>query len=288
MKEKLKLIVAIVIAVAILGLIGWIVYDNVRYENEEVSHPVATFELQDYGTVKMELYPEYAPNTVANFIALIQAGYYNNKNLYGKDTVCLYMGRNAHNHEEGEEETEEENGPLLSQIDNSVEKGSDADYTYEINGEFIANGFDKNTLRHEKGVVSLNRYDYSSYGLSEEGYNSGAAQFSVMMDNVSTLNGVYCAFAKVTEGLDILENIYQNAEVAKEESEEDTAEATETDETADSEEEEKNSIKQFANMPVITNATVETYGVDYGKPEVHEAFDIQAYINQLYSSYYTN
>ena len=56
-------------------------------------------------------------------------------------------------------------------------------------------------------------------------------------------------------------------------------------------EEEQNqeaTMKEFATMPVITNASVEKNGVDFGKPEVHEKFDMQAYINELYSQYYSN
>lgn len=270
MREKVKLIIGIIIMIALLGGIVFVVYKGVLHETQAQTNPVATFELQDKGTIKMELYPEYAPNTVANFIALIQAGYYNNKVLYGKDDICLYMGRDTEN---------EEAAPKVSTIDSSIEADSDDDYEYEINGEFIANGFEKNTLRHEKGVISLNRYDYSSYGLTEESYNSGRAQFSIMMQEASTLNGVYCAFGRVVEGLDILEEMYQNAEMKPQET------TAENGETAT---EEEGAIKQFATTPTITNAMVETYGVNYEKPKVHEAFDIQAYMTEMYSRYYSN
>lgn len=265
MKEKLKIVLGIVIAAIILLVSGFVVYNNARANSEKVVNPVATFEIQDYGTVKVELYPEYAPNTVTNLIALIESGYYNNKVIYGKDDICLYMARSAE---------EDSSGPKASLLDTSIEADSDSDYEYEINGEFVANGFEQNTLRHEKGVISLNRSDYTAYGLTEESYNSGSAQFSVMMESTPNLDGVYCAFGKVTEGLDVLEKIYNEAAIA-----EDTAE--------EAEESEEGSIKEFATMPVITSASVEKNGVDYGKPEVHEAFDIQAYINELYSSYYS-
>lgn len=264
MKEKLRIIIGIVVAFALIFAIGLELNNVNKARTEKFVNPVATFDIQDYGTVKIELYPEYAPNTVANIIALIEAGYYNNKVIQGKDDLCLYMARNA------EDETE---GPKASLIDSSIEPDSENDYQYEINGEFIANEFEKNTLRHEKGVVSLNRSDYSSYGLVEEGYNSGSAQFSVMMTDSSNLNGVYCAFGKVVEGLNILEKVYNEAVIATPE---------------EGEEAEEGAIKEFNPMPVITNATVEKSGVDYGKPEIHEAFDIQGYLNDLYSQYYTN
>lgn len=100
-----------------------------------------------------------------------------------------------------------------------------------------------------------------------------------MMNEASNLNGVYCAFAKVTEGLDILEKIYNEAKIKVEE----TEEGEEHDHS-----EEESVMKEFEVKPVITNASVEKYGVDYGKPETHKAFDIQSYLNELYSSYYSN
>lgn len=266
MKEKLKILVGIVISVALILLMGLIIYNNVRANTEEVQNPVATFEIKDYGNVKVELYPEYAPNTVSNIIALIEAGYYKDKVIFGKDDVCVYMGRKT------EDEAE---GVNISTIDSSIEADSESDYKYEINGEFIANGFEKNTLRHEKGALTLNRANYASYGLYEEGYNSGNAQFSVIINESSALNGVYCVFGKVVEGMEIVEKIYNEAQIAEAEGE------TET-------EEEEGSIKKFAQMPVIANVTVEKNGVDYGRPETHEAFDIQEYLNKLYSQYYSN
>lgn len=263
MKEKLKIILLSAIAVVLIVFIGLIVVNYAKASNYNVQNPVATFEIKDYGNVKIELYPEYAPNTVSNFVALINSGYYNEKVVYGKDNGALYMARTVDDSAEG---------PKVSLIDNSVAEDSEENYVYEINGEFIANGFEKNTLRHEKGVISLNRSDYSSYNLNEEGYNSGSAQFSVIMESSSNLNGLYCGFGKVIEGMDIIEKIYNEAEIA----------------TKEGEEEDSESIKEFATMPVIANATVDTYGVNYGKPEVHKAFDLQNYLMQLYSSYYSN
>ena len=259
MNEKLKMGIGMVLGVVLAILMGFVVYQAVRAGTEENEHPVATFEIQDYGTVKVKLYPEYAPNTVTNFIALIQHGFYDNKKVYGKDDICLYMAR---------DNEESAQGPKLSLLDETVEPDSEEDYSYEIKGEFIANEFEQNTLRHEKGILSLNRSDYSAYGLKEESYNSGSYRFSVLMTESSNLNGVYCAFGEVTEGLEILEKIYNEAEIQTSE-----------------EGSEEDSIQKFANMPTITKATVETYGVDYGKPEVHEAFDFQGYMNELYSRY---
>lgn len=264
--KKVQICIWVIVIIAVLVLIGGCVYNFVKAKTEESVHPEVTFNIENYGTIKMELYPEYAPNTVANLIKLVESGYYDNKVVYGKDEMCLYVGRN----QDGEAEN-----PTVSLIYDDIEEGSDADYEYSIFGEFVANGYDANTLRHEKGIVSLIRNNYGT-SLSEESYNSGNAQLGIMMDDKSNnLNGVYAAFGRITEGIEILENIYNEAEIAVSESE------TTTDEDDES------TIKTFATYPVITSATVDTHGIDYGIPEVQEAFDYESYIYEMMSSYYS-
>lgn len=269
MSKKVQFVVWLIIAVAVFGLLGLVVYNTVIRTTEEVKHPEVTFELENYGTVKLELYPEYAPNTVANIIKLVEKGYYNNKVVYGKDALCLYVGRTT----EGEDES-----PKISLLDNNIEKDSEADYEYTIKGEFIANGFEQNTLRHEKGIVTLIRNDYSQYltGLSEESYNSGNAQLGIMMnDDVDALNGAYAAFGKVIEGLDILERIYTNEEMKPVETSEDGSTANDD-------------IEQFAAYPVIKSATVDTKGENFGMPKTQEAFDYESYMYDLMNASYSN
>lgn len=271
MGKKIQIIIWALIVAVICVLIGGYVYNTVSRLTEGNVHPEVTFEIQDYGTVKMELYPEYAPNTVANFIRLVEKGYYNNKVLYGKDDICLYAGRNT----AGEIEN-----PKTSLILDSVEAGSDYDYDYTIKGEFIANGFKQNSLMHEKGVVTIIRNDYTQYvpTLSEESYNSGNAQLGIMIGNeASNLNGSYAAFGKITEGMEILEKIYNEAEIK-------APEVTENEDGTQSTEE--SAIEVFANYPVVTSANVDTHGITYNDPTVEEAFDYNAYLYDLMSRYY--
>ncbi len=273
MNKKIQIILWAIIAAIVCILIGGYIYVTVDRLTTGNMHPEVIFEIQDYGKVKMELYPEYAPNTVSNFIRLIEKGYYNNKVVYGKDEICLYVGRNS----EGEIDN-----PKTSLIFDNVEENSEYDYEYTIPGEFIANGYDQNTLKHEKGVISLIRNDYTQYvgTLTKESYNSGNAQLGIMMGgDASNLNGSYASFAKVTEGMDVLENIYNNREVAP-------AEVT-TNENGE-ETTQETGIDAFANYPVITSATVDTKGINYGDPNVEEAFDYQSYMYNLMSSYYGN
>lgn len=269
MGKKIQFVVWIIVAIATLLLIGGVVYNRVCLASQEVKKPEATFEIENYGTVKMELYPEYAPNTVANFIKLIESGYYNNKVIYGKDEICLYAGR-----DEGGELV----NPTIGLISEDIEAGSEKDYDYTIPGEFVANGFTQNTLRHEKGVITLIRNDYTQYfsNLAEQSYNSGNAQLGIMMsDESSSLNGAYAAFGKITEGLDILEKIYNEAEMKPAETNEDGT----TSESSDG-------IDQFANYPKIVSASVDTHGENYGMPETEEAFDYNTYMYNLMSSQY--
>lgn len=266
MKEKLILTLKIIAIIIIVIAIGLICFNAVKAKNEKVQNPIVTLEIENYGNVKIELYPEYAPNTVANFIKLVQAGYYNDKVVYGEDTLCLYMGRNS-------DGTMDE--PTLSKIDSSIESGSEADKKYQIFGEFVANGYERNTLRHEKGVVSMIRSDYTQQmsTLSEESYNSATSQIGVIMnaEEARNLNGLYAAFGKIIEGLEVVEEIYNLAEVE-----------TKTEEEASS------SIDAYVNKPIIKNVTVDTFGYDYGVPETLEYFDYQEYMTELINQYYSS
>ena len=265
--KKVKLVLWILIAIMLIWLIGLTGYNMYSAKTEEVVHPEISFEIENHGTIKMKLYPEYAPNTVANIIKLAEKGYYNNNVIYGKDDVCLYVGRDS----EGLAEV-----PKASLINDAIEDDSDSDYEYTIPGEFLVNGYEENTLRHEKGVVSLMRSDYTQYfsNLVNESYNSGSAQIGIMMKNTPSLNGAYTAFAKITEGLDILEKIY-NEEAIQE------PEVSEDGETTES------AIDVFATYPVIKSATVNTFGNDYGMPVIMKAFDYDAYMNEFLTTYYS-
>ena len=267
MKTKTQLITWIVLAVLSLIFVCVLAADIIIAKTAEVKNPIATLEFENYGTVKIELYPEYAPNTVANFINLINKGFYTGKVVYGKDINAIYAVKNT----DGEIAE-----PTMNLVDSSIEAGSANDFAYQINGEFIANDFSGNTLKHEKGVISMLRDNYSSYfGLQEQGFNSASCHFQIMLDDNRNLNGMYAAFGKVVEGLDVVQKVFDSATVEK-------SEETETEETAE------NTIVDFATPVVIKSASVETYCVDYGVPAVHQAFDYNAFLQAYFNQYYTN
>lgn len=269
MKDKIKLVVSIIVLIAVVVLLGLVAYGMYWRLTDTTTHPEVTFEIENYGTVKMELYPEYAPNTVANVIKLIEKGYYNGKTIYGKDDICMYLGRNS----EGQIDA-----PKTSLIFDDIEEGSEKDFKYSIAGEFVANGFNQNTLRQDKGVVTLLRDDYTQYvnTLYHESYDSGNSQIAVMMtDEANDLNGSYAAFGRITEGFDVVEKIYNEAAVKPDEVDEETGEVVPNE-----------GIKVFETYPVIKSATVDTHGENFGLPVVSEAFDYNAYMSELLTSYY--
>ena len=252
MKKAIIIIVCIILAIAII-LLG---YGYARKMTEEVKNPIVTMEIADYGTIKVELYPDVAPNTVTNFVNLVQDGYYDGLDFHR--TIPGFMIQGGQN------------------------TGADA-LDYCIPGEFIANGYKQNTLKHEKGVISMARADYSSMGLAEEGYNSASDQFFIMDETTPSLDGYYAAFGKVIEGMDVVEKIADVEVIYR------------SDELAEDEEvptdEEGNQIASDTpvNKPVITKMTVETFGVDYGEPETVEPFDYTSWmLEQYYSGQHTH
>ncbi len=137
-----------------------------------MSNPIVTIEMEDGGVMKAELYPDVAPNTVNNFIALVQSGFYDGTIFHRVIPGFMIQG--------GDPEGSGMGGP-----------------GYCIKGEFSQNGF-QNDLIHTRGVLSMARtMDPDSAG----------SQFFIMVDDAPHLDGGYAAFGKVIEGLDTADAI---------------------------------------------------------------------------------
>ena len=149
------------------------------------------------------------------------------------------------------------------------------DVEYNITGEFIANGYDTNNIKHEIVVISMARSDYSSWGYIEEGYNSAGCQFFIMTEDNTQLDGLYAAFGKVIEGLEVVEEI-SKVEVYYRDTEVDSDYEVPKDE--DGNEIASDTPKE---QPVITSITVETYGIDYGAPSIIATFDLNSLFSGL-------
>lgn len=173
-----------------------------------MKNPIVTITMENGGVIKAELYPEVAPNTVNNFIDLINRGFYDGLIFHRVIPGFMIQG--------GCPEGNGMGGP-----------------GYGIKGEFSRNGF-KNDLDHTKGVLSMAR---------AMNPNSAGSQFFIMVADSPHLDGQYAAFGKVTEGIEVSDDIVK--------------------------------IKRdYNDRPyedqVIKSMTVETFGEEYKEPEIIE------------------
>ena len=262
MKKVLGRILLIIAILAVIAGIAFVSYGIYKKATLKVQNPVATIEIEDYGTIKVELYPDKAPNTVTNFIRVLFCG--------GR---CERTGPNFVI-QGGSKNGDTTASPKLSDIMDDVKE----DKEYNINGEFIANGYNSNNLKHKRGVISMARADYSQYGsqIIEEGYNSASSQFYITVADNTSLDGLYAAFGEVIEGMDVVDKI-SNVEVYYRDSElKENEEAPKDD----------NGNKIQSDTPKkeikIKSVTVETYGIDYGIPETHDVFDAYSWLLKQY------
>ena len=136
------------------------------------NNPVVTIEMENGGVMKVELDPETAPNTVANFISLVEKGFYNGTIFHRVIPGFMIQG--------GDPEGTGMGGP-----------------GYRIKGEFTANRF-QNDLKHTKGVISMARSGHP---------DSAGSQFFIMVDDAPHLDGQYASFGKVIEGIEVADQI---------------------------------------------------------------------------------
>jgi len=174
-------------------------------------NPVVTIVMEDGSIIKIELYPQIAPNTVRNFISLAQSGYYNGLIFHRVMPGFMIQGGDPNGTGIG--------GP-----------------GYSIRGEFSVNDF-KNTLKHERGVISMAR---------SSDPNSAGSQFFIMVKANSSLDGQYATFGKVKEGMETVDKIVSVETVVSEQSGV------------------KDKPKKDQKMKKVT---VDTFGVKYGEVE---------------------
>ena len=137
-----------------------------------MANPVVTFEMENGDIMKAELYPEIAPNTVNNFISLVQKGYYDGLTFHRVIRGFMIQG--------GCPDGTGMGGP-----------------GYNIKGEFNQNGF-TNNLKHTAGVLSMARaMDPDSAG----------SQFFIMHKDADHLDGAYAAFGQIIQGMDVVDKI---------------------------------------------------------------------------------
>lgn len=133
----------------------------------------ATIIVKDYGKIELELYPDIAPQTVYNFVSLSRSGFYDGLTFHRIMKDFMIQG--------GDPNGDGTGGP-----------------GYCIKGEFPANGFE-NSLLHERGVISMARTLSSN--------DSAGSQFFIMHKDTPDLDGDYAAFGRVTDGMDVVDEI---------------------------------------------------------------------------------
>ena len=138
-----------------------------------MNNPIVTFQMADGKVFKAELYPDKAPNTVNNFLDLINQGFYNGVIFHRVIPGFMIQG--------GDPDGNGTGGP-----------------GYRIQGEFSGNGFTQNDILHERGVLSMARAQHP---------NSAGSQFFVMHADANYLDGQYAAFGRVIEGMDVVDEI---------------------------------------------------------------------------------
>jgi len=177
-------------------------------EEEPDPNPVATITMSDGSQMRFELYPDQAPNTVANFISLANRGFYNNLQFYRIVAGVLIQGGDPNNNGTG-------------------------DPGYTIRGEFSENGFTGNSVSHLRGTISMAR---------QSGYDTAGSQFFIMQGSYPEYDGHYAAFGKIAdnESLAVLDAIASQP----------------TDSTY-----------LPLTRQVIRSISVDTFGVEYPKPE---------------------
>lgn len=154
--------------------------ENVKtYDDIPTGTPKVEFTMENGGTFTVELYPEYAPQTVANFVALAESGFYNGLTFHRIIEGFMAQGGDPNGDGTG---------------------GAD----WNIIGEFAENGFTENTLKHERGIISMAR---------SNDLNSASSQFFICYDSASHLDGNYAAFGKVISGMDVIDSFLEEGEL---------------------------------------------------------------------------
>lgn len=163
-------------------------YLNINYEIEgnemnleqyNTTNPVVAMEIENYGSIVIELYPEIAENTVNNFISLVKSGFYDNNTFHRLVPGFVLQG--------GDPDGQGTGGP-----------------GYHIKGEFSANNYENN-LKHTEGIISMAR---------SSSYDSAGSQFFIMLGTAEYLDGQYAAFGKVIDGWDNIKYIAANETVS--------------------------------------------------------------------------
>lgn len=170
-------------------------------------NPLVTLKMKNNDEIKLELYPDKAPNTVNNFIYLASKGFYDGLSFHRIIKGFMIQGGDPQGNGTG--------GP-----------------GYSIKGEFTLNGFANNDIRYERGVISMARSQHP---------DSAGSQFFIMHQDAKHLDNQYAAFGRVIAGMEVVDEIASVSIDGRD---------------------------RPVKPQIIERITVETFGIDYDKPEM--------------------
>lgn len=208
--KKSYIIIGIIVALVIVAIVCFAIYNNRIKDNTNTVEPTSQEEnnteqnivsneeneesevndmyssgthhaqivVKDYGTISLELYADIAPITVSNFAKLVNDGFYDGLTFHRIIEGFMIQGGDPLGNGTG---------------------GSDEN----IKGEFAMNGV-QNSISHVRGTISMAR---------STSYNSASSQFFIMQEDTPSLDGLYAAFGKVTDGIEIVDKICEDTQV---------------------------------------------------------------------------
>ena len=208
--KKSYIIIGIIVALVIVAIVCFAIYNNRIKDNTKTVEPTSQEEnnteqnivsneeneesevndmyssgthhaqivVKDYGTISLELYADIAPITVSNFAKLVNDGFYDGLTFHRIIEGFMIQGGDPLGNGTG---------------------GSDEN----IKGEFAMNGV-QNSISHVRGTISMAR---------STSYNSASSQFFIMQEDTPSLDGLYAAFGKVTDGIEIVDKICKDTQV---------------------------------------------------------------------------
>lgn len=208
--KKSYIIIGIIVALVIVAIVCFAIYNNRIKDNTNTIEPTSQEEnnteqnivnneeneesevndmyssgthhaqivIKDYGTISLELYADIAPITVSNFAKLVNDGFYDGLTFHRIIEGFMIQGGDPLGNGTG---------------------GSDEN----IKGEFAMNGV-QNSISHVRGTISMAR---------ATSYNSASSQFFIMQEDTPSLDGQYAAFGKVTDGIEIVDKICEDTQV---------------------------------------------------------------------------
>ena len=173
--DRRRLIAAIIVgALLVAGALLLILkLTEPKAPEEPDPNPIATITMSDGAQMRFELYPDKAPNTVANFISLANGGKYNNRQFFRVVAGVLIQG--------GDPEDNGTGGP-----------------GYTIKGEFAENGFTRNDISHLRGTISMARQSPKGPD-ARRGYDTAGSQFFIMQGSYPEYDGKYAAFGRAAD-----------------------------------------------------------------------------------------